>query len=63
MVFRLHIHCDNAVFADDPNAEVARILEEQVIPVVRSDPFVDNWAKALRDMNGNSVGFAAFYDD
>ena len=58
MKFILEIECDNDAFADDPSAEVARLLRnaaervEDVPLAHRAEPI-----GILRDGNGNHVGF------
>lgn len=54
MRLTIEIDCDNAAFGDDRGPEVFRILE----PVIREwklDGSPD-WARKLRDTNGNTVG-------
>lgn len=53
MNLTLSIKCDNAAFADDPGAEVARILREAASRFERGDREV-----VLSDCNGNKVGGA-----
>ena len=50
-MFKLTIETGNASFADDPNEELARMLEK-VAQRLR-----DGWLRdSLRDANGNTVG-------
>jgi hypothetical protein len=50
-MFTLSIETDNAAFADDPKAEIARILRETA-DKLETGRYVDK----LRDGNGNTVG-------
>ena len=52
MSFRLDIQTGNDAFADEPKAEVARMLR-QAADGVESGALCEN----LSDVNGNSVGF------
>jgi hypothetical protein len=56
--FTLTIECDNAAFENDPLGEVARILREAAYQL---DQGQDGFK--LRDINGNTVGSAAFEDN
>tara|TARA_R100000808_G_scaffold24691_1_gene57615 strand:+ start:470 stop:658 length:189 start_codon:yes stop_codon:yes gene_type:complete len=62
MKLRIEITCDNAAFADFPEVECGRILQE----FVRSHRFVglfdDDGTEPLLDLNGNRVGIAEFND-
>ena len=51
-MFTLTIETENAAFADDPGAEVARILREAADTVETSGDFT----VYLNDINGNRVG-------
>lgn len=57
MKFTLDINCDNDAFFLDWRAEVARILEAQVIPRLTNGD-IDPRDLTLRDTNGNAVGKA-----
>ena len=52
MIIKLEICCDNAAFADLPEEEVARILENAARRL-RRDGLCD---QRLTDVNGNAVG-------
>ena len=56
-MFRLEISTDNAAFADDITAEVARILRGLADRMEHASP--DEFYP-LRDANGNEVGEAIF---
>lgn len=56
MAFTLTISTDNAAFADDEGAEVARILREAADAIEGEAEQVGH----LYDVNGNRVGFYAF---
>lgn len=50
-MFKLTIKTDNAAFADDPEAELARILADVAERVADGE-----MSGKLRDANGNTVG-------
>lgn len=56
--FSLEMDLDNAAFADDPGAEVARILRDIADKVTRGQGFTigDATGTPIRDANGNRVG-------
>ena len=58
--FQLPLDCDNDAFADDPAAEVARILPNVVDPLDVGETFDDY--QTLLDENGNDVGRARLAD-
>ena len=66
MKFELTIDCDNAAFEPEVEGaaafEVARILESAV-GILREPGLPDAVHLALRDTNGNTVGFAKFTHD
>ena len=51
MKFSLTVLMDNAAFADDPDAEIARILKETSVHVLAGTQNGN-----CRDANGNTVG-------
>ena len=55
MYFELSISCDNAAFEDDPNTEVARILEDAARRLRAGRDSLK-----LMDINGNHVGDAKY---
>lgn len=55
MKFKLWIDCDNAAFGHNPATEIARLLRESAIKVVR-DRCVVGMGSKLHDINGNTVG-------
>lgn len=55
MKFTLEIECDNAAFDGGRKHEVARILKELAKRIGEVKPDT-----RLRDINGNTVGFARF---
>jgi hypothetical protein len=61
MRFRVEIDCGNAAFADNPQYEVALIL--QGLAHGMTEHMEAPGKVALRDANGNSVGFAEFTED
>jgi hypothetical protein len=54
--FQLALDCDNDAFADDPAAEVARILRHVADRLDAGETFDDY--QTLLDENGNDVGRA-----
>lgn len=54
--FQLLITCDNAAFEDAPHIEVARILRDLAKRMEDGDSFATY--RDLRDINGNTVGYA-----
>lgn len=62
MRITITITCDNAAFADEPMAEVGRMLAELAKKLERGEsPAVDQGAK-LYDINGNAVGRLDVWD-
>ena len=59
MKFTLDIDCENAAFEDNPNIEIARILEKLAINLRGDAAWKVGDTIRLRDINGNSVGGAA----
>lgn len=54
MIFKLHIHTDNAAFEDNKGPELARILRELAYKMEKDGP---SWCyQNLKDINGNIVG-------
>ena len=53
-MFKLIINTDNAAFADDPHAELSRILRETSEYLTRWDTYPG--VQHVRDINGNAVG-------
>ena len=55
MDVKITINCDNAVFGDYPEIELARILTD-LAGKVQTEPFDYIDGMPLRDLNGNTVG-------
>lgn len=58
MTLTLNLSCDNAAFADNSGAEIARILRDmadKVDGMIRYDA-KGTYSGDLRDINGNTVG-------
>ncbi|HRZ58953.1 MAG TPA: hypothetical protein P5163_00045 [Rubrivivax sp.] len=64
--FHVSIACDSAAIADDPGAELARILHGLARVLadaeLRARP-LSRWSLLLRDADWNTVGSARFTDD
>jgi len=65
MTFTLTINCENAVFEDNCNAEVARILRRVATDIEEGNLNLPDWAlrsqyQTLFDINGNDVGRASY---
>ncbi len=54
-MFKVQFETDNAIFADDPEEEIARILKLVAKEVLRGDT-----QHNIRDINGNLVGGWSF---
>jgi hypothetical protein len=56
---------DNAAFEDQPATECARILRELAdwFYAGACDDCNDGLSKTLRDLNGNTVGYASYFRD
>lgn len=59
MKFIIEIDCDNAAFADECDAEVARILRSFADKLTARTVDLHDWP-TLRDVNGNRVGAAGY---
>lgn len=58
MRVEIKIDCDNAAFEDNMSQEVARILDTAKAHLKRMHAVMDDdYSVALRDINGNKVGF------
>lgn len=57
MKFSIKIDSDNAAFADDPMAEIARILRETADRIDNGTVYSSH---PVGDINGNMVGTIAF---
>ena len=57
MTFRVNIEMDNSAFADNPGAELERILNEIKMNIHYVN-VADGWKKLIKDENGNMVGYA-----
>lgn len=62
MRVQITIDCDNDAFAEEPAAEIGRILERLAgdlatgdVNIVLATP-VGEWSRSLFDSNGNQVG-------
>ena len=61
MTITITINTDNAVFEDDPEHEVGRILEGYAEDLVRGDTTLR--PRRLYDANGNTVGAITITED
>lgn len=61
--FTLRIECDNAAFADDRNAEVARILRDLFDFIGSKVCFLADHLETgtVRDLNGSRVGVWGYW--
>jgi hypothetical protein len=58
MKFIINIECNNDAFNDDANYEVSRILNNLANVIKEGSSF--SW---IKDINGNTCGFASFEDN
>lgn len=54
--FKLHIDLENDAFADDPRAEIARILKHLANNIEDIDLYTLCYCQNIKDINGNFVG-------
>ena len=61
MKLRIEITIDNAAFGECPDMEAARILRDLADRIDGHPNFSPGHEQALRDLNGNEVGYASVY--
>jgi len=61
MKIKIQINATNAAFEDNESFETARILRELADKIEGHPNFSPGHDQALRDLNGNEVGFFGIY--
>jgi len=62
MTITIKIDANNAAFEDDASQEVARILRDLAKRIEGHPHFGPGHDQALRDVNGNEVGYLTIHD-
>ena len=62
MTVKIVIHADNAAFEDNEGQETARILRDLAKRIDGHPHFSAGHDQALRDVNGNEVGYLTVTD-
>lgn len=60
MEYVIRISLDNAAFEENPGQEITRIIESKVLPALKEGEISEDIT--LRDINGNTVGYASIID-